>query len=231
MKTGSKHSPETIERIRLSKLGTVPSQETRDKISRANTGHKGWSTGLPVSEETRRKIGEANKGKRLGMRHTEETRAVIREKRALQGCSDETRSKMSAAKKGTKQSKGWIDAKVASRVAYYDEQGRKTPENIRIRMSKEYRDWRESVFKRDNWTCQICFIRSEAGNPVVIQADHIRQFAFFPELRFELSNGRTLCVPCHRATPTYARNSRTPRLPVEAFGIGAIPFFNQEDSK
>lgn len=60
--------------------------------------------------------------------------------------------------------------------------------------------WRKSVFERDNYTCQICGIRG-----VKIQADHIKPFKYFPELRWELSNGRALCVPCHRKTDTYGR--------------------------
>jgi 5-methylcytosine-specific restriction endonuclease McrA len=67
-----------------------------------------------------------------------------------------------------------------------------TPENQRIRLSKEMQEWRSRVFERDNYTCQLCKRRG-----VVLHADHIKPFAVFPELRFDLDNGRTLCVPCH----------------------------------
>lgn len=36
-----------------------------------------------------------------------------------------------------------------------------------------------------------------------MNADHIMPFAYFPDLRFELSNGRTLCLKCHQKTDTY----------------------------
>lgn len=79
-----------------------------------------------------------------------------------------------------------------------------TKENDKIRRSFAYKDWRRRVFERDDYTCQGCGVRGGKLN-----ADHIRSFAWFPELRFELSNGRTLCVPCHRATPTYGDPVKT----------------------
>lgn len=73
-----------------------------------------------------------------------------------------------------------------------------TPANEKVRKSAAYKAWRTLVFERDNYTCIMCSIRG--GN---LHADHIKPFAFYPELRLEPSNGRTLCVECHKKTPTY----------------------------
>lgn len=72
-----------------------------------------------------------------------------------------------------------------------------TPKNTLIRSSIEYKLWRKSVFERDNFSCIFCGARG------VLNADHIKPFASYPELRFAIDNGRTLCVPCHKKTPTY----------------------------
>lgn len=87
-------------------------------------------------------------------------------------------------------------------------QGGKTPINRLIRRRSEYKLWRESVFERDNYTCQICGKRGGYLN-----ADHIKPFAFFPELRFAIDNGRTLCLECHRKTPTWG--GRIKKLEIE----------------
>lgn len=79
--------------------------------------------------------------------------------------------------------------------------GGKTPLNAKIRYSKEYKIWRDSIYERDNWTCQECGARSKEGNVVYLQAHHIKPFALFPELRFHLDNGVTLCRKCHAKKP------------------------------
>ncbi len=82
--------------------------------------------------------------------------------------------------------------------------GGKTKERTRIMSSFEYKLWRRSVFERDNYTCIWCGIKgSQKGG--YLEADHIKRFADYPELRFAIDNGRTLCRECHKKTDTYGR--------------------------
>jgi hypothetical protein len=67
-----------------------------------------------------------------------------------------------------------------------------------FRKSKEYKEWRKSVFERDNYTCVEC---GQVGGK--LHADHIKPFAYFKEERLSLPNGRTLCISCHKKTDTY----------------------------
>ena len=59
----------------------------------------------------------------------------------------------------------------------------------------ESRMWREKVFKRDNFTCQLC---NKHG--CELNAHHIKKWADYEKLRFEVDNGITLCIPCHNKT-------------------------------
>lgn len=62
------------------------------------------------------------------------------------------------------------------------------------RQCPQYKEWRGKVYKRDNYTCQHC--NSNNGH---LNAHHIIPYAKNEELRFELSNGITLCEECHKA--------------------------------
>ncbi len=85
-----------------------------------------------------------------------------------------------------------------------------TPIHNKIRGTCEYKLWRKAVFTRDNYTCVWCGSKNGEGKTIVLNADHIKPFAMYPELRFAIDNGRTLCVPCHKTTDTYG--SKTTKL-------------------
>ena len=75
--------------------------------------------------------------------------------------------------------------------------GGKTKQSKIIKTSSEYRVWRLEVFKRDNFTCTKC------GSKSNLEAHHLKEQSKYPELRFVLSNGLTLCHDCHKETDNY----------------------------
>ena len=76
---------------------------------------------------------------------------------------------------------------------HFNWKGGVTPENEKVRKSTEYKLWRNHIYERDGYECQIC---GELGG--VLHANHIKKFADYPELRLEASNGITLCKSCHK---------------------------------
>lgn len=89
--------------------------------------------------------------------------------------------------------------------------------NMQIRKSYEYRQWTQTIFKRDNYTCKTC--NSRGGR---LEAHHIVQFAKLIIINniktlkegidckdlWNLDNGQTLCKVCHKQTDSYLRNPK-----------------------
>lgn len=140
--------------------------------------------GIPKSEEHKKKIGLANakalKGKKLTYEH----------KRNI------SLSKLGKARLNIRGEKSTLW------------KGGLSTKNQMIRSSLEYRQWRTSVFERDNYTCQECKKRG-----IKLNADHMKAFAHYPELRFDITNGRTLCVDCHKKTPNFGGKYYKNRVP------------------
>lgn len=67
------------------------------------------------------------------------------------------------------------------------------PQRSKHNSDSRYSAWRKKVFNRDDYTCQRCDKRGGE-----IQAHHIKAWAKYPELRYKVSNGVTMCVACHK---------------------------------
>ena len=59
------------------------------------------------------------------------------------------------------------------------------------RHSWEYKTWCRAVKYRDRWTCQLCDSRND------IVAHHVYDVQLFPNLKYEVWNGKALCEDCH----------------------------------
>jgi len=147
-----------------------------------------WIKGVPRSEKTKKRIGLGQ----IGRRHSNETKRLIGLGNKGKIVSQESRFLMSRKHRGLLAGKKHPNWK-----------GDITPNFQKLRNSEAYKEWRMAVFKRDYFRCILCGYDSTGSRPADIQADHIKPFSLFPELRFDIENGRTLCVPCHRKTDTW----------------------------
>ena len=160
-------------------------------------------TGGPKSKFCSRQC--ANKfNNSTGRPHTEQSKHNIAKSRmgdANWSKKPEVRAKISAAKKGKillhmRGKKHPWNAKELN----HNWKGGITPENIRIRTSVEYAEWRRKIYERDSYVCKEC---GQVGGK--LNAHHIKSFSEHPDLRFDISNGVTLCESCHKKTDGFLK--------------------------
>ena len=189
--------------------GKKRSTETRKKISDALTGKK-------LSEEHKRKISLNNSHYWLGKKRPEMVE-IARKYGFQKGHKDflpSERRKKIARLSGLK-NKGRKLPKITGKNHYL--WNGNTPLVEQIRKCIEYRQWRSDIFTRDNFICVLCGKKDK-----VLNADHIKQFstilfenkissleeALKCEELWNLNNGRTLCIPCHREIPVYSYDGK-----------------------
>lgn len=86
---------------------------------------------------------------------------------------------------------------------HYNWKGGKTPTDVTLRRSPEARAWTMAVFRRDKFRCRVVGCEERR-----LQAHHIAPWADFPHLRFDVSNGVTLCKAHHGFLHWYFRHVR-----------------------
>lgn len=142
---------------------------------------------VPMTQEIKDKISATKKGANLGEFSPRWKGGKI----SLQCKQCSTAFKVDPCEKG---------AKFCSRKCCDKNKDKgKTKRNERVRKSLAYKNWRISVFERDNYKCVEC------GNAGYLHADHIKPFALHPKLQLDINNGRTLCIDCHKKTDTFGR--------------------------
>lgn len=160
-------------------------------------------------EEVRKKISQGNRGKKRTIeqrRHISEglrSHAVIPPKRTGAHWTEESKQKWSLKQKGQVGHPQPLSAKRRLSECFRGEKGSNWKGGITLlteamRHTLEFRLWRAKVLERDNYTCQSCCVRGG-----ILRPHHIKSFAHFPELRFTVSNGVTLCAGCHQKTDNF----------------------------
>lgn len=150
------------------------SEITKEKIRLSNLGKK-------RSEKTRKRIVESL----IGRKHTEETREKIKENNVKYWLgrlkSEEHKRRIGKANSGENNYR-WIEDRSLLKKDDSNRGG-----DVAVR------EWSTNVKERDDWKCKI----ENQDCDGKLEAHHILRWEDYPELRYELNNGITLCHKHH----------------------------------
>jgi len=150
------------------------------------------------TEEHRNNLSKALKGNNNGLGNKSKT-----------GISQTNEKALANLKNGVRFAKGFIPWNKGIKLPqmsgenHFAWKGGTYDKDRKLDMGRaNYRAWRKAVLERDNSTCVWC---GETDN---LNIDHIKSYAKYPELRYAIDNGRTLCVPCHKTTDSYGNKQQ-----------------------
>ena len=157
--------------------------------------HQGFQKGyIPWNKGTKGVMKSWNKGLKLSLEHCKKLSQARKGKKYKGGwkLSEETKRKISIAKKGMKR---WWSSPSEFKSGELHPNWNLNREEVKrnLRNDGEYQQWVKKVKNRDDWRCKInngdCF-----GYLIV---HHILNWSKYPELRYEVNNGITLCQAHH----------------------------------
>lgn len=158
-------------------LGRKLSEDTRKRMSVAQRGH-------PVSQEQRLAISRTLKGRRMPYVAEANSKRVysqvVRDKRrkvARSLWTPQFRQKMKERMSG-ENSPVWIKDRSKLKI-----------DAIQRPYDTQYKYWMLEVKKRDGWMCRV----SNQDCSGRLEAHHILPWRDYPNLRYSLNNGITLC--------------------------------------
>jgi len=176
-------------------LGKHHTKETREKMSKALIGNK-RALGCKCSEENKKRISSLHKGKKVS-KETLKKMSLSSPKVWLgKKFSEEHKKKIGISNLGKKMSADAIRKMKESKRGenhwrwYKDRTKLKKQED---RRTSAVHEWRKNIYERDNWECRIN--NKECNGR--IEAHHILNWVDYPELRYDINNGVTLCKYHH----------------------------------
>ncbi len=207
------------------------SNEWLNKIRVAAIGHIPWNKGKHYSEEFKKKMSEIrkgqipwNKGLKDSCPHTEEWKkkiSIIHKKNGLTPPSWKGKKRSPESIEKSAIHRRGIKRPEFSGANNYLWKGGITPLHIIIRTSFENKNWIRNIFKRDDYTCQECFVRGgklEAHHEKafsIILKEFLQKYSQFSPIEdketlarlaityepfWDITNGKTLCNDCHNKT-------------------------------
>lgn len=178
----------------------IPSIETKNKISLANTGKKHNRMTL----EVRTKISKSLLGRKLSAQHVDKLRHTTKVGFIGKNHSLITRKKIS-------------NSLIENKSINFTSKSSKSFQ-WKLRELFEYKEWRKSIFVRDNFTCTKCKIKGcnleahhviplkELISKFIFECNHfsiiyntemLLRIASKWKPFWEINNGKTLCKTCH----------------------------------
>lgn len=170
-RAGYRHSQKTLAKMVLANTGKKRTVETKLKMSLAKIGRKN----KPHSTEARVKMSLASKGVPKSDSH-KKSLSIARKKNPVRFWLGKKRTEMSGER-------NWRWIKDRSKIKTSDRSFNDPNSKI----------WSRNVKNRDGWKCKIANDTCSGQ----LEAHHILPWRDYPELRYEINNGITLCHAHH----------------------------------